>query len=201
MDYVICSNELYHHGIKGQKWGVRRYQNYDGTYTKKGLERYNNANKDFWNAQYALTTAKKQRRLVKKTMPKSTAEEKAARKKEIARLKGEAKQARLDKRAARKNMRRAENDLQDYYKYDEGKRRTEAGETITKNKFKSIGARFVADFLTTAAEVHYGEDSKAARYTKLGSEIAAGYYQADIKTRNAQIRKYKEVNEFKRKWG
>ena len=24
-------NELYHHGIKGQKWGVRRFQNYDGT--------------------------------------------------------------------------------------------------------------------------------------------------------------------------
>lgn len=32
-------NELYHHGIKGQKWGVRRFQNKDGTRTKAGKDR------------------------------------------------------------------------------------------------------------------------------------------------------------------
>lgn len=34
------SNELYHHGIKGQKWGVRRYQNADGSLTAAGKKRY-----------------------------------------------------------------------------------------------------------------------------------------------------------------
>ena len=29
-------DELYHHGVKGQKWGVRRYQNKDSSYTKAG---------------------------------------------------------------------------------------------------------------------------------------------------------------------
>ena len=33
--------ELYHHGIKGQQWGVRRFQNEDGSLTDAGEKRYN----------------------------------------------------------------------------------------------------------------------------------------------------------------
>lgn len=32
-------NELYHHGVKGMKWGIRRYQNKDGSLTKAGKKR------------------------------------------------------------------------------------------------------------------------------------------------------------------
>ena len=39
-DGTIESTELYHHGIKGQKWGVRRYQNPDGSLTAAGRQRY-----------------------------------------------------------------------------------------------------------------------------------------------------------------
>ena len=36
----ISQNELYHHGIKGMKWGVRRFQNEDGSLTSAGKKRY-----------------------------------------------------------------------------------------------------------------------------------------------------------------
>ena len=37
---VTYSNELYHYGVKGQKWGIRRYQNPNGTLTEEGKIRY-----------------------------------------------------------------------------------------------------------------------------------------------------------------
>ena len=35
----MSSNELAHHGIKGMRWGVRRYQNKDGSLTPAGEKR------------------------------------------------------------------------------------------------------------------------------------------------------------------
>jgi hypothetical protein len=36
----VFDDELYHHGIQGQKWGERRFQNEDGSWTPEGRERY-----------------------------------------------------------------------------------------------------------------------------------------------------------------
>ena len=36
----LKGDELYHHGVLGMRWGVRRYQNSDGTLTAKGHARY-----------------------------------------------------------------------------------------------------------------------------------------------------------------
>lgn len=34
------SEHLAHYGVKGQKWGIRRFQNPDGTLTEEGKKRY-----------------------------------------------------------------------------------------------------------------------------------------------------------------
>lgn len=46
------TTQLYHHGIKGMKWGVRRFQNEDGTLTPEGEKRY----KDDGNGGYKKKT-------------------------------------------------------------------------------------------------------------------------------------------------
>lgn len=47
------SEYLQHHGIKGQKWGVRRFQNEDGSLTAEGQERYGKS-KDYGGTESGI---------------------------------------------------------------------------------------------------------------------------------------------------
>ena len=40
------TNELYHFGVKGMRWGLRRYQNEDGSLTPAGKKRYGKMSND-----------------------------------------------------------------------------------------------------------------------------------------------------------
>lgn len=58
------SYELYHHGVKGQRWGIRRYQNKDGSLTPAGKKRYydtpelNEQKSDMLSARAVYKTSK-----------------------------------------------------------------------------------------------------------------------------------------------
>lgn len=47
----MYDEELYHHGIKGMRWGIRRFQNPDGSLTKAGIRRYGD------KSPYEVTTS------------------------------------------------------------------------------------------------------------------------------------------------
>lgn len=42
----MVNNELKHHGILGMRWGIRRFQNKNGSLTAKGKQRYSNDSDD-----------------------------------------------------------------------------------------------------------------------------------------------------------
>ena len=52
-------NELYHYGIHGMRWGIRRYQNKDGTLTAAGQKRYRKELARLKNEEIVLKNRKK----------------------------------------------------------------------------------------------------------------------------------------------
>lgn len=68
--------ELCHHGIKGQRWGIRRYQNEDGTLTEEGKKRYGSVGLK----EVSLNTIEKDREKYKQKLLDSTADIRKAKK-------------------------------------------------------------------------------------------------------------------------
>lgn len=85
---VPDSQEIMHHGIKGQKWGVRRYQNLDGTLTPAGRKRKAKQYQDLLNEQDKEAT-----RQIGRVMKTTAAAERAAARGNQKRAEEKAKEA------------------------------------------------------------------------------------------------------------
>lgn len=64
------SNELMHHGIHGMRWGVRRYQNKNGSLTAAGRKRINQLDSEYQRLTGKKLSESSESNTVKKTSAK-----------------------------------------------------------------------------------------------------------------------------------
>ena len=152
----MSTNELKHFGVKGMQWGVRRYQNYGGSYTKAGLERYNKARDDYDK---------------KKENYKQT---KAAKKQGLADS--------YEVRKAKVDLKGSERELKKHYKHlkldklaDEGKLEYASGKRIRSNED-------IRNLVHTGGILATAVLSKKGDYTKAAYALA-GTAALDVATR------------------
>lgn len=109
------SNELTHHGIRGMRWGVRRYQNKDGSLTSAGKKRAAKL-KD----EYSKLTGEK---------PENAKSRSSSEKKKISEMSNEEIQAKID----RINLERRYSELMS----DSSKKQQSKGKEFIKDVFES----------------------------------------------------------------
>lgn len=158
------NNELYHHGIKGQKWGLRRYQNEDGTLTEEGRRRYNSDRDYYFNSKDInkyYDSAKRGARNAEKIVDEYAKDLKSYKQQD---------------RSYRKASRKATNFLSRHQ--EENQRNFQNLDIVLDNKFRDQNQK------------RYSEVNKAAQkvndsYDKLYSQVSK-YLMKDLKRRHPE---------------
>ena len=155
-------NELYHYGIKGMKWGVRRYQNKDGSLTNAGGKRYNGSDykprKSIVQKIGDYRTASKH----KKTLEKARAA-KAEKQKAEAEAKARAEQRKKDVESGKVSARNmTSEELNDRInKLNLEKRYKELmQQTAPEAKAASVGKKFIEKMWNDAVQPAAAEAGK-----------------------------------------
>lgn len=141
-------NELMHYGVLGMRWGVRRYQNSNGSYTQAGLQRYRKAESQYKEAHKKRVKAANDHNIATyRGKIDTTASRKEQRRQHRALRKESYNNYRItrkDEQDAKLALDRSYHQLKNDAKADKGAEHYRDGKTITGNyKKTAMGAASV----------------------------------------------------------
>lgn len=152
-------SELYHHGVKGMRWGVRRYQNYDGSYTRKGMEHYRKAESDYNESRESYKKAKADYKSARKTFASDFNGDKSDKSSDkILSSKKKYKEAKANMKEAQRVLSLKYDQLKRDKAGDKGKKLYQSGKTITSNN----------ELIETIAQVSFGFGAASWALSKYG---------------------------------
>lgn len=157
------NNELYHFGIKGMKWGVRRYQNEDGSLTDEGRSHYGYGVRARLSNAVNVIKTKHQAKVELKKKEK-------ARKEKIKRLEA-ARKAKAEKKAYEEGKKKAieSGSAEEVMKYKD---------SLTTEEKNRINSRLQADanlarFAREEAAYRAEQKAKNSVFTKINNAASA----------------------------
>ena len=152
---MVYYNEDYfmHYGVKGMKWGVRRYQNFDGSYTRAGIKRYNDSMEKYEKSDKRYKDAK----LKYKTAKKSGSDTMG--------MKTEITNAKLARSQAKRKLEKDYKHLKQDKLGDQGKNLYAEGKRITSNN-KTTDIIIKAGTISLAAAAYNARTGNVGRLTR-----------------------------------
>lgn len=169
---------LKHYGILGMKWGVRRYQNPDGTLTQEGKERRNrNSGDDSWfsRARAQISNGLSVHRVNKATRKQTDV--------------GNMTDEEVEKAISRLQLEKRYNDLaKELHPKSSGKLKN-AVSTLAADTLRMVGMRTVSEILDRKFE---------SRGSKIAKELAIAKGQYELKDVQAKLADYEDDRKYDR---